>query len=506
MVKSSLHAPYDYYLLDAELSQEVDRRTINEMHIDGFTLMEIAGSSAAKKLLESEVELSHGIYLCGKGNNGGDALVIARYLIQHDIRATVVFLSGTNDMSPDAEKNLKLLKKFDANDKVTISESWKDFDASADFDFIIDGMLGTGLDSDVRGDYATAVEWANQQNVSIFAIDIPTGLHADSGQTMGCAVTADKTFAFGSRKQGFYLNDGPSQTGTVDYCELPFPNEYKEGCSTYLLDESWIQMESPTPGQHKYDSGVLYIIAGSEGLTGAAIMAAKSAWAEGLGAVILICPRAILPVYEQNLPSIIKKPVGSREDYYFKEKHVGEVLSIIQEKKGKLLLGPGLGREEETVNFVDQFLSQNTTDTVIDADGLWALAQLSSWDKKKQSSWILTPHPGELARLTASGISDDGQRLRMVKDFSAQHHVTILSKGMPGIIGTPAGKCYLTNYDTRYFSRAGSGDVLAGKVGAYLALGYTPDHSCAKGLLHGKQRLDHLLQHQQGLPEPKDFI
>lgn len=504
MVTSSLRAPHDYFLFDADLSRHVDERTIKEMEIDGFTLMEIAGSSAAKKILH-EHDLSHGLYLCGKGNNGGDALVIARYLLQHDIKATVIFLSGI-DLSPDAQKNYRLLQEFDTNDNLSVFESWQKFNPSSNFDFIVDGMLGTGLTSDLRGDYTDAVAWINQQTVPVFAVDIPTGLHADTGQIMGTAVKANRTFAFGSRKLGFYLNEGPSLTGTVDYCELPFPNKYKEECSTYLLDESWIPVESPTPGKHKYDSGVLYLIAGSEGLTGAAIMAAQSAWAEGLGAVIVICPRGILSVFEHQLPPIIKKPVGSHDDYSFKEEHADEVLNIIRKKEGTVLFGPGLGRNKTTISFSEQILFQNTADTIIDADGLWCLSQMNKWEKPRHANWVLTPHPGELKRLTNADTSPDDQRLETVRNFAEEQNVTIMAKGMPGIIGTPDGKCYLTNYNTQYFARAGSGDVLAGKIGAFLALGNTPDRSSAMGLLRGKQKLNTYLNHNKGLPEPKDFI
>lgn len=506
MVKETLAPPYSHYLLNAGLSQEIDRRTIKEMGIDGFTLMEVAGSSAAKMLLRDDPDLSHGVYLCGKGNNGGDALVVARYLIQNNIGGTVVFLSGTDDLSPDAQKNFDLLKRFDSKGELTIAEEWEKFTPPENFDFIVDGMLGTGLDSELRGSYTEVVEWANGQSTPIFAIDIPTGLHADSGEIMGNTIDADRTFAFGGLKQGFYLNDGPTKTGRIDYCELPFPNDYKESCSTFLLDEKWVPMDPPKPGRHKYDSGVLYVVAGSEGLTGAAIMAAQSAWAEGLGAVIMICPRAILPVYEQNLPSIIKKPVGTRKDYFFKEEHAKEVLSIIREKEGAVLLGPGLGREDGTIRFVEQFISQNTADTVIDADALWCLSELSEWKKPEQSTWILTPHPGELSRLSQENMSEAGQRLEIVRSYAESRGIILLSKGMPAIVGTPSGKCYLTNYDTRYFARAGSGDVLAGKVGAFLALGNSPDHSSVRGLLCGKKKLEYFLQHHQGLPEPKNFI
>lgn len=504
MVTEPFEVPYSHYLFDAKLSQEIDQRTIQEIGINGFTLMEIAGSSAAKILLERH-QLNHGVYLCGKGNNAGDALVVARYLLQHNIDATIIFLSGIDDLSPDTQKNLSLLQKFDSGDKLNIFENWSDFNPPEEFNFIIDGMLGTGLTNDVRGDYSQAVKWANNQQYPIFAMDIPTGLHADSGETLGVSIEAFTTFSFGGRKVGFYLNDGPTNTGSIFNCELPFPNKFKDQCNTYLLDESWLSISSPKPGKHKYASGVLYIIAGSEGLTGAAIMAAKSAWVEGLGAVILICPRGTLSIYEQTLPSIIKKPVGNRDDYFFKEDHAEETTEILSQKEGALLLGPGIGRDPSTVKFVNKTLRHNSYSTVIDADGLWCLAQLEEYPTQKED-WILTPHPGELANLVDSSTQEIENRLAVVREYAQINNVTVMSKGMPGIVGTPDGKCYLTNYDTKYFARAGSGDVLAGKISAYLALKNNPIESCNMGLLNGKKKLDAFLEDSTTFPEPNDFI
>lgn len=505
MVEETLRAPYSHYLFDTDLSQKIDQRTINEMGIDGFTLMEVAGSSAAKKMIEFH-ELSHGVFLCGKGNNAGDALVVARYMMQHNITATVIFLGGTNDLSSDTQKNLELLKKFDGNNKLTIYERWENFQSTNSFDFIVDGMLGTGLDSNLRGDYIDAVNWANKQSHPIFAMDIPTGINGNTGQVMGTAIEAHTTYTFGGRKQGLYLNQGPECSGQVVYCELPFPNKFKDSSNTFLLDDEWCTPNPPTLGRHKYESGVLYIIAGSEGLTGAAIMAAQSAWAEGLGAIILICPRGILPIYEQTLPSIIKKSVGSRNDYFFTDNHTEQVASILSEKEGVLLIGPGLGRNKSTATFTGNLLTQNNYPTVIDADGLWSLSQLEEWAPPKVTPWILTPHPGELSRLVGSDTDIEQNRLEVVREYAQKMNVTVLSKGMPGIVGTPSGKCYLTNYNTHYFARAGSGDVLAGKVSAYLALEYATDKSCCLGLLNGQKKLEQFLKYHSGLPEPKDFI
>lgn len=506
MVTKNLNPPISSCLLTAELSRNIDQRTTSELNIDGFTLMEVAGSTAAKKWYETADEPTHGMYLCGKGNNGGDALVMARYLLQKGISATLVFISGTDNLSPDAQKNLELIKAFDDQHQLTILHSWDDLSISCEFDFIVDGMLGTGLDSDVRGDYTKAVEWANQQPEPTLAMDVPTGLSADSGSILGCGVEASRTFAFGGRKQGYYLNDGPAMTGTVEYCELPFPNKFKKNCKTYVLDQKWASVKPPKPGKHKYASGVLYISAGSEGLTGAAMMAAKSAWAESLGAVILLCPRGLLSVYENNLPNIIKKPVGKAGDLHFKADHAEAAKEIISQKDGPLLLGPGLGRANTTTSFVKILLGSIKSNAVIDADALWSLAQLSEWPEHTQSHWILTPHPGELSLLTGHNVDNGHQRLKDVRELAKQKSLTVLSKGMPGIISTPSGHCYITNYDTGYFNRAGNGDVLAGKVAALAALCNAADKSCASALLQGEQKLNNYLADHSDIPKPAYFI
>ncbi|MDZ7689733.1 MAG: NAD(P)H-hydrate epimerase [Balneolaceae bacterium] len=191
--------PHPYFVCTAAEAQQMDKDTIEEFGIDGYTLMEVAGSSAAKHLLDSIGDHTHGLYLCGKGNNAGDALVVARYLIQHGHHVEILFISGTDDLSADTQKNLELLQKIRDQDSTAgnlqILESWGDFDANAShtFHYIIDGMLGTGLDSDLRGDYTSAVEWANSSGLPIYAIDIPTGLHGDTGQIMGNAIRAVRT-------------------------------------------------------------------------------------------------------------------------------------------------------------------------------------------------------------------------------------------------------------------------------------------------------------------------
>ncbi len=501
--------PPHYIINTTEESKALDAKTSDEFGIDTFSLMEVAGYSAAKIILDETTSGGKGLFICGKGNNGGDALVAARYLVQNEYEATILFVSGSDELSPLAQKNYELLQKIVQNDEdavITIINDWKNFESAQKFDFIVDGLLGTGLNSELRGDILQAVQWVNNQQAPCFAMDISTGLHADSGKIMGEAIRVSRTCSFGILKQGFYLSDGFKCRGEVHFCELPFPN-YLKSCDTFLIDEEWLpQMNRELP-DHKYDAGVVYIIGGSEGLTGAAIMAARSAWAEGVGAVIVVCPHGLLPAFEKNLPEVIKKPAGNRDDHYFKKEHLQEVISVVQEKEGVILIGPGLGREESTVQFANDFLEKTESDCVVDADALWALAQQDDWQHNKNLSHILTPHPGELKTLLGEAVGDDLNRLKKVRETAAAKSVTLMSKGFPAIVGTEKGEIYLSAYDSRKFSRAGFGDVLAGKIAAFKALGCDAEEACIRGLISGEKKMEQLnRQKPDYVPEPNDVM
>ncbi|MTI87643.1 MAG: NAD(P)H-hydrate epimerase [Balneolaceae bacterium] len=498
-----LNIPYSYYLCSAGQCRHMDEKTISDFGIDGFTLMETAGTRAADYIEAVTEQKSHGLFICGKGNNAGDALVVARLLSQHEVDITICFISGTDSLTQDTSKNLDLLKKLDTEINI---HNWDTF-APGEYDFIVDGMLGTGLDSEVREPYSDAIKWINQQECPVFSLDVPTGLHADSGRILGTAVKADYTLSFGALKTGFYLDQGFDITGQVVHCELSFPNKYKKA-TAYLIDQEWVNANSPdvqTP-KHKYDSGVLYIIAGSEGLTGAAVMAARSAWSAGLGAVVLITPKGLLEIYEKNLVQIIKKPVGNTSDSFFEPSHLDEILNTIKEKPGAVLIGPGLGRKKVTIQFAQQFIQTYNGKLIIDADALYALGKQDKWDKPQAAEWILTPHPGELQLLLNPDFGDSYERMMETCSTSKEKKVTILSKGLPSIVATTSGQSFITGYDTRIFARAGFGDILAGKIGAYWLTYPSTKLACFHALLNGYEKAAHFIRENERGPEPLDII
>lgn len=496
-----MNIPHQYQLFTAAESRELDKRTIEEFGIDGFTLMEIAGTRASNFIQGICEKKSKGLVLCGRGNNAGDALVVSRILAEHNFQLCIVFVDGDENLSHDCEKNYQLLTALNSMNV----EFKHQFDAFKDsYDFLIDGMVGTGLTSDLRTPYATVIQKAQELDCIKFAMDIPSGLHADNGNIQGIALQCEYTFAFGTYKFGYYQNAGFDYCGKIIFCELPFPSILKKS-THYLLNNEWLNEFSfhHKKRTHKYDGGVVYVIAGSEGLTGAAILASLSAWNTGIGAVVLITPKGLLPIYEKHLIHIIKKPVGNINDLRFTKDHLKEVEHLLAEKSGVLLIGPGLGRDEETIHFVQQILSTFEGETIIDADALFALSKASTQLTSKNSNWILTPHLGELNQL-AKQIK--GSRSEIADSLCKKFESTILSKGLPSIIVSYNKQTITTDYDTRIFARAGFGDVLAGKIAGYLLISKNRELACCLALSDGKTKAFKCLENTSEPLEPLDII
>lgn len=499
-----LQLPYSALIATADQCREADRKTIESFGVDGITLMESAGLQAAFYIAnEVDGEAATGIYYCGKGNNGGDALVVARYLaIQHGHTCTIVFPAG-RELSPDAERNLQLLIRLkEEGYPIRISDGLAPSDIDQP-DYVVDGLLGTGLTSSLRPPIDQAVEEINRSSARIYALDIPSGLHTDRGTPMPVAVRADVTFSFGTRKLGFYLEEGPTHTGMVIPCDLTFPSSAREGVAELLTTELTDRLPSiQRLATHKYSDRVVYIIAGSEGLTGAAIMASRAAWRSGAGAVFLITPRGALPVYEIALPEIIKLPVGGNADHRFGYKHLEEVLDCFDKRPGVLLIGPGIGRDNDTLRFAGTVIESFKGDIVMDADALHAKTDLSI---RSEYITIQTPHPGELSVLSGMNLADGFERLQWIRNQTDTNRTYLLSKGNPTLLAA-SDATYITGYDTRIFSRAGFGDLLSGTIAGNLAVSGQADLSIVWALVDGKHKADLFVEEKGRQPEPAELL
>lgn len=504
MDKRMQHSPFER-LYTADQTRRLDDRTVREFGIDGFTLMEMAAAGAANKISELHGEGSAGLYLCGKGNNAGDALAVARYLAnQSHHKIYLLLLLGDDSLSADAEKNLRLLIKCKEGGADIVRLNADEIDTlPGEIHYIVDGLFGTGLKGELRSPASDWVEKANHIQVPVYAMDLPTGLNADSGEIHGTAIRATATFTFGTQKIGFYLNQADLYTGRVEKIQLPFPNYLYEEETARLISGEYTQTAPllQRDAKHKYDGGVVHIVAGAEGLTGAAILTARSAWKQGAGAVFLYAPSSLLSVYDPTLPTIIKIPVGDESDRFFTESHCEKILENIKKKPGTLLIGPGIGKHEETGKLVKSLLSEHEGYSVIDADALSFFDHFSSVEKPKRERWILTPHIGEATSYLGGDFSNDMERLDWARSFADKVHSTLMLKGDPLFVTRPDRPPAITGYKTDMFNRAGFGDVLAGSIATRLSITHDPESAVTSALMHGYHTFKKSASNQPFSPE-----
>lgn len=496
------HIPDSHRLVTAEQSRETDHRTISEFGISGFTLMEIAATGAAGVIAEKVPRGSSGIYLAGKGNNSGDALAVARILSQQQNHSvTICMVMGSDDLSLDAAANLTLLNKLqDQGEKIRIvtgsDDQLPDF---SEFDYAVDGIFGTGLTSVVREPISGMIDRLNGAGITVFSMDIPSGLHADSGEIMGTAVRADYTAVFGTMKIGLWCGEARSVRGKTRFIPLPFPRFLRDEKAQLITTElNSLFPDAVRSARHKYDGGVVHIVAGSQGMTGAAIMAAKAAWKHGAGAVFLYSPADLMPVYESELPHIIKVPLGDADEMTFRNEHAGEIQKRVSEKPGVLLMGPGLGQSDSVKELVQTLLDNRTEATLLDADALYAITPEQLKERRdKNSKIILTPHPGEAKSALGLSFGDDAEKACILQNFTKETGCTVFLKGNPGMLSSPHHGLYLTGYDTSPFTRAGFGDVLAGTISAIYGFTEESVPSVIRALLIGCKRQQ---LHESGTP------
>ncbi len=455
--------PTSHQLFTAEQSRLIDKKTIEEFGIDGFTLMEIAAKGAADTIQKVTGPKKHGLFVCGKGNNAGDALAAARYLVENfDHSASICFAFGSDNLSPDTQTNLELLQKLvNEGFRITFIKELSEHSFNS-CDYIADGIFGTGLNSDVRSPIDEVIQKINESGKTIFSMDVPSGLNSDTGNIQGMAISADHTCTFGTQKIGLHLNEGPEISGKISFIDLPFPSYLRKNFVVRFDEDLRFNLPDTTrTAKHKYESGVVHLVAGSKGLTGAAIMAAKSSWKQGAGAVILYTPEKLLPIYETSLPQTIKVVLPGSDSYI--PEHTEVILNKISEKPGVLLIGPGIGLDQETQKFTKNLLKDYQGPAVIDADALSIWDQLEKLPAKQKKKWLLTPHPGEAHNYLKLTFNDDYERFVNSREFSKKHHVSLLMKGNPAFYHSEKTS-FLSGYDTTPFARAGFGDVLAGTI------------------------------------------
>jgi ADP-dependent NAD(P)H-hydrate dehydratase / NAD(P)H-hydrate epimerase len=477
----------------ARIMRELDRETIEDVGVAGVVLMEAAGRGIVRLIAEDIFDPSGKsiAIFAGKGNNGGDGFVAARHLLDQGAEVTVFLFAAKKQLHGDALTNQQIWEKLGGAtiEVIDLQQMSMIFDSMQQVDLIVDALLGTGLDSEVRGLYGEAIHVINAFAGPVVAADLPSGLHSDTGQVMGAAVRADFTATFGLSKLGLETYPGMEYAGNVKVIDIGLPRSIVErkNIPYQVINEEDVSRFMPERAQtaHKGSFGHLVLVAGSAGKTGAALLCGAGALRGGAGLVTLATSRSLLPIYASAMRELMTAAVCPDGDMLGSD--AAENILALTKKKAALIIGPGLGVSDELAKLIETLISSSTIPLVIDADGINNIAGNTELIKRAGQRLVLTPHPGEMARLagvTTGEIQKD--RVAIVREFAREHGVIVLLKGARSIIAGPEGNIFINPTGNPVLASGGTGDVLAGLIGALLAQGCGELESAICGAyLHG---------------------
>jgi NAD(P)H-hydrate epimerase len=482
------------WVVTAAQMQTLDRRTIQEAKVPGTTLMERAGIGVVTHLMQAwgPPKGKKIVILCGKGNNGGDGLVVARLMAKKGAKLKIALMAPLNELSPDAKIMYRRLSKVIRPSLFTVNPSEESLRSlTQDADLLVDALLGTGLASSVRSPYTFAIEAMNASPAFTVAIDIPSGLDSNTGATLGVAVQADLTVTFGCPKLGLYLDSAIDKVGNIQVVDIGIPQDFVLDLNPHihLLSQEMVRPLIPPrlPSSHKGTFGHAVIVAGSPGKTGAPAMAGLGALRIGTGLVTVATPQSVSPILESKLLEVMTEPMPESTQHLL-GMEAYPVLFAFAATKSALAFGPGLGISPETTELLRHLLPQLEAPCVLDADALNGLAQHCQIFSSMKRPPILTPHPGEMARLLAASSSKqvNEDRIGISRQFAMQHKVILVLKGARTIIAEPQGHVAICPTGNPGMASAGMGDVLTGMIAGLLAQGLRAWDAARAGVfLHG---------------------
>ncbi|MBC9783649.1 NAD(P)H-hydrate dehydratase [Heliobacterium chlorum] len=479
-------------LVTAAEMGRLDARATEEYGIPSLILMENAGIQVARevsRLLAGNIDGKRVLILCGKGNNGGDGFVAARHLINNGAEVILFLLASERDIKSDALTNLTIYQRMGG--KVYSFQDPKDLNALRlallSASVVVDAIYGTGFRGDVPELIAKAMTMINESALPVLAVDLPSGLEADTGKIPSVCLQAKVTVTLGLPKVGLVVEPGASAAGEVVVVDISIPGEMiantriSRALLTGELCRNWLKRRPAMA--HKGHFGHLLFAGGQTGMAGAAVLAVSGALRSGVGLVTAAIPESIYPLIVPQVPEAMTWPLPSVDGAL-----TGDSL---QEKDcspfSAAVIGPGMGRRPESADFLLALLEAVKGPVVLDADALFALAGHIELLAAAQGPVILTPHPGEMARLTGLSTAEvEKDRIEVAARYAKEWGCVIVLKGSRTVIATPEGGLYINSTGNPGMATGGSGDVLAGVIGALAAQGVDAVHAAALGAyVHG---------------------
>jgi hydroxyethylthiazole kinase-like uncharacterized protein yjeF len=466
--------------------RELDRKAIEEFGIAAEILMENAGQAVYFALLnEFGIAGKRFVVFCGLGNNGGDGLVVARKIHSAGGAVEVFVLGDTVKFKGAAKTNFDIVSRLPIEVR-QIESAGEAQTEVAHCDCIVDAILGTGLTREVTGLYRDVIELINGSGKTVFSIDIPSGVHGDTGKAMGAAVRADVTVTFGLLKIGNVLFPGHDLGGKLYVSRISFPPSIYDADTLKIEISPPAEMPPRDKDGHKGDFGQVLFVAGAAGYFGAPYFSASSFLKAGGGYSRLAAPRSIVPFIGSKGSEIVFHPQAETDAGSIALQNKSALLAL-SERMDMVVVGPGLSLDPETQQLVRELTAEIDKPLLIDGDGITAVCQDLGVVKGRRAATILTPHLGEMSRITGTSVQEiDDSKIGVLQRAAAELNATIVLKGAHSLTGHPDGRVFVNTSGNPGMATAGSGDVLTGTIAAMFGLGLPLQTAVRQGVfVHG---------------------
>ena len=463
---------YSGKVATADQMRRFDAEAIGEFGVPGLVLMENAGRLVFEAVCDLLGPVSGRLVsvVAGRGNNGGDGFVAARHLRGAGALVRVFLLGDADDVKGDAGVNLNIIRTNGLMvESVKSAEEMKS--ALADSNVVLDAIFGTGLKGDIEGLAADAIMEINGCGQPVVAVDLPSGLDADTGRILGVCVEADCTVTFGLPKLGHFMYPGASYVGSLRVGEIGIPHVIFDEADIEVAGADWVIDHLPARpfDANKGIFGTTLIIAGSSGFTGAAILASEAALRSGAGLSVLALPVSLQDVAAAKLTEVMTRGLPENAGRAIGAKALMPALELAQ-KASSVVLGCGLGTDKETCEFVGQFVRSVRTPLTLDADGLNCLTEDLGALEGDHGEIVITPHPGEMARLLGTTPAEvQSNRLAAAREAAARFNCVVTLKGARTVTADPSGKVFINLTGNSGMATAGTGDVLSGVIGGLIS-------------------------------------
>ncbi len=466
--------------------KRIDKLSTSKYHIPSQIRMEIAGIKSYE-IVKREYAPRNTLIVIGTGNNGGDGLVLARYLKLNGYKCSILITKTSKIQSGDFKSNLLMIKKL----KIQTIKDLKKV-RFKDYDLIIDGIFGVGLNRPLNNKILDLVKRLNKESTPICSLDLPSGLNPDNGKTYSGSIVADTTITYDFAKPGLVTDPGAKFSKKVFIVSLPTPNDLTKQLNTYFINSNFFTnfFRERSKSSNKGTFGHVLIIGGSKNMSGAVLLSGLAAYKSGSGLVTLCVPRNISSNLKNKIPEaiILEVPNSSDSSTMDENKLFPLLKKNIRKEPSCVVIGPGLGNRKNLIKIIEDSFKFFNCPIILDADGLNLISNNPKILKKYKNDLIITPHPGEMSKLCNESIkSIQSNRIEFAQKISKDLKCISVLKGFRTILSDKSGKTFINGSGNEGMATGGMGDALTGIIASFIGQGYSSIDSAILGVfLHGK--------------------